>query len=133
MIAAIGLAVALLMTPAAAMGTQSTAQAQSNAEAGAQAYYRNDYVEALRLLRLAADQGHADAQFMVGGMYANGQGTPRDLVEGYKWISLSAASGNQPAAQTRQTILGRMSPAQIAEGDRLVAAWRPGGAATTPR
>lgn len=122
MIAAFGLAVALLMTPAAAQGAQSAAQAQSNAEAGAQAYNRNDYVEALRLSRLAADQGHADAQFMVGGLYANGLGTPRDLVEGYKWISLSAASGNHPAAQSRLTILGRMSPDQIAEGDRRVAA-----------
>ncbi len=37
-----------------------------------------DLVEAARLLRLAADQGNADAQLSLGGMYYHGEGVARD-------------------------------------------------------
>ena len=33
------------------------------------AYRKQDYATALRLFRPLADQGDADAQFMLGGMY----------------------------------------------------------------
>jgi len=125
MIAAIGLAVALLMTLAAAPGTQSAAQAESNVVAGLEASNRSDYAEALRLFRLAADQGHPIGQFQLGVLYSNGFGVTRDYVEGYKWMSLSAAQRYPPAIQSRQSVLTRMTADQIAEGDRRVAAWRP--------
>jgi uncharacterized protein len=38
-----------------------------------------DYAEAVRLYRLAAAQGHADAQFNLGDMFENGQGVAQDL------------------------------------------------------
>ena len=37
-----------------------------------------DYVEAVRWYRLAADQEVAGAQFSLGIMYANGRGVPED-------------------------------------------------------
>jgi TPR repeat protein len=38
-------------------------------------------VEAARWYRKAADQGHADAQDNMGGMFAQGRGVPQSDVE----------------------------------------------------
>ncbi|MFM8234327.1 MAG: tetratricopeptide repeat protein, partial [Holophagaceae bacterium] len=43
--------------------------------------------------RLAADQGHASAQFNLGVMYDNGRGVPQDDVQAVKWYRLAADQG----------------------------------------
>jgi hypothetical protein len=52
-----------------------------------------DYVEAVRLYRLATDQGAAEAQYNLGIMYANGNGVPEDDVEAARWFRLAADQG----------------------------------------
>jgi TPR repeat protein len=52
-----------------------------------------DYAEALRLSRLAADQGFAAAQYSLAFAYANGQGVPQDYAEAVKWSWLAADQG----------------------------------------
>ena len=47
---------------------------------------RQDYVEAMRWRRLAANQGHADAQHNLGFMYATGS---RFLAEAVRWFRLA--------------------------------------------
>ena len=84
-----------------------------------------NYAEALKWYRLAADQGLASAQFFLGGMYANGQGVPQDYVLAHMWFNLSAAQGDQAAAKNRDDVATRMTPAQIAEAQRLAREWRP--------
>ena len=59
-----------------------------------------DEVEAVKWYRKAADQGHAAAQFNLGGMYAEGRGVPKDDVEAYAWFNISAVS-NQKAKENR--------------------------------
>jgi TPR repeat protein len=44
------------------------------------AHKRGDYATALRLIRPLADQGDADAQNILGLMYAQGRGVPQDYV-----------------------------------------------------
>jgi TPR repeat protein len=58
-------------------------------------------------------------------MYANGLGVQQNYVEAYKWYALSAAQWDATAVTNRDRVLGEMTPAQIAEGQRLAAAWRP--------
>ena len=53
-----------------------------------------DDAEAVRWLRLAADQGHADAQHNLGWMYANGEGVPEDDAEAARWYRLAADQGH---------------------------------------
>jgi len=89
------------------------------------AYDRADYVEAVRWYRLAADQGNATAQFNLGVMSAKGEGAPKNFVEAYKWLTIAAARGYSDAAKSRDTVRAGMTTAQIAEGQRLAAAWRP--------
>jgi len=49
------------------------------------AYERKDYKEAVKLYRLSAEQGDAEAQYNLGLMYDEGQGVPQDYKEAVKW------------------------------------------------
>ena len=84
-----------------------------------------NYAEAARWYRLAADQGNAEAQNNLGTLYAKGRGVPRDDVQAYMWFALSAAQNHPPAAENRDAAAASMTPAQIAEADKLVRAWKP--------
>ncbi len=78
-----------------------------------------DYKKAVEWYARAADQGHAMGQANLGVMYANGQGVPQDYVQAYKWFNISATQGNEMARKNREIVLKMMTPAQIAEGQRL--------------
>lgn len=81
-----------------------------------------DYAKARQWWERAAAQGKAWAQLQLGGLYANGQGVPQDYVRAYMWNNLAAAStGDQQthAVEYRDKIARRMTPAQIAEAQRL--------------
>ncbi len=84
-----------------------------------------DYQQALRWFRLAADQGEALAQTKIAIMYDEGQGVPQNIVQAYKWYSLAATNGDKPANELRNTIANQMTPAQIAEAQKLVQEWKP--------
>ena len=87
-----------------------------------------DYAEAVKWYRLAAEQGHAIAQFNLGIMYDNGQGVPQDHMLAHMWLNL-AASRSPPgedydeAVQLRDAVAERMTPAQIAEAQKLARQW----------
>jgi TPR repeat protein len=53
-----------------------------------------DYVEAMKWYRLAADQGYAKAQYKLGVMYQNGEGVSQDYAEAMKWYRLAADQGD---------------------------------------
>ena len=53
--------------------------------------------EAVKWYRLAAEQGHADAQFNLGNMYARGDGVPENDAEAVKWYRLAAEQGDAVA------------------------------------
>jgi TPR repeat protein len=57
-----------------------------------------DYAEAVKWFRKAADQNNPGAQGLLGFCYANGVGVPKDPVEAVKWYS-KAAEQNVPQAQ----------------------------------
>ncbi len=56
-----------------------------------------DYQEALKWFRLAAEQGSAGDQFNLGLMYKNGFGVPQNDQEAVKWFRLAAEQGNAQA------------------------------------
>jgi uncharacterized protein len=57
------------------------------------AYNRQDYKEAFRLILPIAKEGNADAQTKLGDLYYKGQGVPQDYKEALKWYRLSAEQG----------------------------------------
>lgn len=52
-----------------------------------------NYKESMKWFRLAAEQGDADAQNTLGGMYERGNGVQKDFKEAAKWYRLAAAQG----------------------------------------
>ncbi|MFN0043682.1 MAG: tetratricopeptide repeat protein [Alphaproteobacteria bacterium] len=93
---------------------------------------KQDYAEAVTWFRLAADQGFAGAQLNLGLMYSNGRGVAQDHVQAHKWFNLAAA--RFPASETefrdkvvkgRDLAAAKMTPAQIAEAQKLAHEWKP--------
>ena len=56
-----------------------------------------DYKQAMKWYRLAANQGNADALFFLGNMYYEGKGVPQDYREAVKWHRRAAAQGEARA------------------------------------
>jgi hypothetical protein len=105
--------------------------------------------EAAKWYLRAAKQGDGDAQIKIGEMYAEGEGVSQNFVEAFKWFNIAAASPKKPAAwsvvtatnrealkltfppvaqkakNTRDNLIQQMTPDQIAEGQRLSAAFVP--------
>ena len=81
-----------------------------------------DDVEAFLWYQLAAEQGHAAAQLDLGYHYAK-PGVLQDLVYAYLWFSLSASGGQEIARSNGDVLEQRMTPAQIAEAERLSREW----------
>ena len=52
-----------------------------------------NFTEAAKWFRLAADKGYVAAQYTLGVMYQNGRGVPQNYVEAVKWYQLAAERG----------------------------------------
>ncbi len=83
-----------------------------------------DYAQAARWYHAAAEQGHAAAQVMLGGFYDVGRGVPQDYVLAHMWFSLSGALKNERNAKSGDDLIKKMTPAQIAEAEKLAREWR---------
>ena len=71
--------------------------------------YGDDYNEAFKGWKLAAEQGDVEAQYNLGLTYANGEGVPQDLEAALKWWKLAAEQGSADA----QSDLGVMDQSGI--------------------
>ena len=73
---------------------------------------------AVRLLRAAADTGHADAQVDLGLAYERGRGVATDLAQAMAWYRKGAAQNNMYGMRNVGLMLtyGRGVPADPAEG-----------------
>jgi TPR repeat protein len=58
---------------------------------------KQDFGEAVRWYRKAADQGHAIAQINLGSMFKNGQGVKQDFSEAMRWYRKAADQGHVDA------------------------------------
>jgi hypothetical protein len=76
-------------------------------------------VEALRWLRLAAEQGYAPAQGALGLQYFFGEGVPKDDVRAYMWWSMAAAQGLEEARVSRDMVADELTPEQRARGQDM--------------
>ena len=58
---------------------------------------RQDYAQAVKWYRKAAEQGFAEAQYNLGVRYDQGQGVPQDYAEAVKWYRKAAEQGDAEA------------------------------------
>jgi uncharacterized protein len=88
------------------------------------------YDTAADLYLQAAIRGNAFGQAMLGLMYDKGHGVPQDFVLAYKWLNLAAARASKQERdyflRLRNAVASKMSPAQIAVGQRLAMLWAVG-------
>jgi TPR repeat protein len=91
-----------------------------------------DYVEAARWYRLAAEQGDAQAQYNLGLAYARGEGVTQNVVDAHMWFNLAAArfpandTRNRTAAvKNRDAVASEMSSEQLAEAQKRAREWKP--------
>jgi len=91
-----------------------------------------DYAEAVKWYRKAAEQGDAQAQYNLGTMYFNRQGVSPDYVLAHMWFNLAASrfpasegEHRDMAVRNRDRVASEMTPAQIAEAQRLAREWKP--------
>jgi TPR repeat protein len=84
-------------------------------------YTLRDYARAREILEPLAQQGNADAQQLVGSMYANGEGVAQDKARAAYWFSLAAEQRNVDA----QFALGIMyrDGASVPKDRGLAMAW----------
>ena len=89
-----------------------------------------DYAKAAKWYRKAAEQGDDVAQFELGWAYADGNSVPQDFIQAYMWFDLAAAHVNDTYAEDyakdfKDSLAEKMTPAQIAEAQRLARKWKP--------
>jgi len=66
-------------------------------EYGDRAGVKKDGAEAVKWLRLAAEQEHAEARYLLGQAYEFGKGIEKDKAEAAKWYRLAAVQGHSYA------------------------------------
>ena len=75
--------------------------------------------QAVKWYRLAAEQGHADAQNNLGVTYAYGRGVIQDNVYAHMRLNIAASSGHEAAAKSRDNAAIQMTPSQLEKAQEL--------------
>ena len=63
-------------------------------ESGLKSYNNGNFKEALKIWTPLAESGLSNAQYNVGLMYHNGQGTSQNFSKAFKWFLMSSEQGN---------------------------------------
>ena len=84
----------------------------------------HDDRQAVYWYELAAEQGHALAQYNLGGMYGSGLGVERDPVRAYMWMLLAAEGGDATANVNKTIVARRLNPSEIGWALDLSHKWR---------
>ena len=91
-----------------------------------------NFDEAVRWFRKAADQGYGLAQSWLAAMYSKGMGVPLDQVLEYKWLNLavkywdaSDTKGRAHVMHQLTLVTSSMSHEQISAGQNLIRDWKP--------
>jgi TPR repeat protein len=83
-----------------------------------------DYAEAARWLRRAAQSGHGAAQADLAMLYGKGLGVPQDYVWSYAWFAAAAANmpfgrARDQALELRDMMAAFLTPEQRPRAERL--------------
>jgi uncharacterized protein len=89
-----------------------------------------DIIQALALLRKAADQNLQWAQYNLGLMYVMGEGIPPDYAEAYYWLGIAAGGNDTSTVRSTATFLldevaAKLTPEEILEAKQRIRHWKP--------
>ena len=78
-----------------------------------------DHKQAVKWYRLAAEQGFADAQIKLAGMYRDGHGVPKSNIWRYALLNLAAANGNKDASDAKESLAAILSAESLEVAQEL--------------
>jgi hypothetical protein len=78
-----------------------------------------NYSEAMKWYKKAADQGYTEAQYNLGVMYYFGKGVPQNYAKAYSYWSVAAALNDQSSKKNLLILKPKMTSTQIAKGQAL--------------
>lgn len=86
--------------------------------------HREDFGEAARWFRKAAEAGHGPAQAGLARLYGKGLGVPQDYVWSYAWFAAAAenlarGSAREQTLELRDMMAAFLSPDQLLRAQRL--------------
>jgi TPR repeat protein len=82
-----------------------------------------NYKEAFKSYRMAAEEGIAVAQTNLGLMYDNGLGVEQDYVQAHKWYNIAGTNGDETGRKSKDDVEKQMNPDQIKEAQKLAREW----------
>ena len=82
-----------------------------------------DYKQAVKWFRKAAEQGYVDALYNLGVRYNNGEGVLQDDVMAHMYFNVAAVSGDKGAAKNRGIVANRMTPSQLEKAQDFARDW----------
>ena len=74
-----------------------------------------NYDKAFAYAKQAAQLGQPEAQGFLSGMYAEGQGTEKNLVKAHMWANIASAQGIDFAKEVRESVTQKLSAIEINE------------------
>lgn len=83
-----------------------------------------NYAEAAKWFRKAAEKGNRTAFASLGDIYANGNGVKKDYAEAYFWYSLAGNFTSGTGNLRRDAIANQLTANQKSETDRRVDEWQ---------
>ncbi|MCP3670623.1 MAG: SEL1-like repeat protein [Gammaproteobacteria bacterium] len=90
-----------------------------------ESYQHGNLPKAAAEFKTLANYNDADAQYMLGYMYALGEGVTQDYIKAHKWLNIAASQGKEGARKARDRVADRMSRNQITKAQQLARNWKP--------
>ena len=78
-----------------------------------------DYTQAAKWYRSAAEQGLAAAQYQLGILYRDGKGLPQDMEQAYAWFTVAGNQGHQLAQGAVGSVEAKLSADEMTEARKL--------------
>ena len=88
---------------------------------------QDDFEEAIKWLKLSADQGDSSALYLLSGLYFQGKGAPKDLSLAYAYYKLS----NRVPPDKVKGMAGMLTEPELKAAEKLVSDWKPQPTALT--
>ena len=79
-----------------------------------------DYEEAGKWFRRAAEQSVPQAQYKLGRLYSDGNGVPQDNEFAYIWYSVAAAHQHPKSINAAESMKSRLSENELKEARKLI-------------
>ena len=82
-----------------------------------------NYKQAFKWYKKAAEQGYAPAQGVLGLMFFDGKGTTQDYVMAHMHLNVAASSGLEEAKKQRILVEKSMTSSQVEKAQELAREW----------